>query len=153
MKRYEKRWGKQSYLATSREDIREALTILGCCFTDSLCSRVHTPIDWRCLNAELFPVVSFNLAHFPKPKLRLIEYNLNWCRHHTLHFTSYTNPKRIFTQNVRNNNEVLSYLEIPLTSMHVLRTSSPGSRPRLVSYPFKKAPLQPVRMSLITVFI
>ena len=60
---------------------------------------------------------------------------------------------RIFTQNVRNNNEVLSCLEIPLTSMHVLRTSSPGSRPRLVSYPFKKALQKPVRMSLITVFI
>ena len=32
----EKRWGKQSYLATSREDIREAYTILAYCFTGSL---------------------------------------------------------------------------------------------------------------------
>ena len=38
----EKRWGKQSYLATSREDI----TILAYCFTDSLCSREYTPIDY-----------------------------------------------------------------------------------------------------------
>ena len=33
----EKRWGKQSYLETSREDIRGAHTILTYCFTDSLC--------------------------------------------------------------------------------------------------------------------
>ena len=31
----------QSYLATSREDLREAHTILAYCFTDSLFSRVH----------------------------------------------------------------------------------------------------------------
>ena len=40
----EKRWGKQSYLATSREDIREAHTILAYCFTDSPSSlHVYTP--------------------------------------------------------------------------------------------------------------
>ena len=39
----EKRWGKQSYLATSRGDIREAYTILAYCFTD--CSlHVYTSI-------------------------------------------------------------------------------------------------------------
>ena len=38
---WEKRWGKQSYLAMSSEDIREAHTILAYCFTDSLCSRVE----------------------------------------------------------------------------------------------------------------
>ena len=39
----EKWWGKQSYLATSRGDIREAYTILAYCFTD--CSlHVYTSI-------------------------------------------------------------------------------------------------------------
>ena len=39
-----KRRGKQSYLATSIQDIKEAYTILAYCFTDSLCSlHVYTP--------------------------------------------------------------------------------------------------------------
>ena len=45
--------------------------------------------------------------------------------------------------------KVLNCLKIPLTSMYVLRTSSPGSRPRLVSYPFEEALLQPVLTSFI----
>ena len=41
----EKSWGRQSYLANSREDIREAHTILVYCFTDSLCLlHVYTSI-------------------------------------------------------------------------------------------------------------
>ena len=41
----EKRRGKQLYLETSRQDIRETHTILAYCFTDSLNARVYTPID------------------------------------------------------------------------------------------------------------
>ena len=65
----EKRWGKQSYLETSREDLREAHTILACCFTDSLCSHVYTPIDWWCLNAKFFTVVSFNFGSFSQTEI------------------------------------------------------------------------------------
>ena len=65
----EKRWGKQSYLATSRENLREAHTILACCFTDSLCSHVYTPIDQWCLNAKLFTVVSSNFGSFSQTEI------------------------------------------------------------------------------------
>ena len=67
----EKRWGKQSYLATSREDIREAHTILAYCFTDSLCSlHVYTPQSTSNVLTQsgLLSFLSI-LAHFPKPKL------------------------------------------------------------------------------------
>ena len=48
-----KRWGKQSYLATSKEDIREAHTILAYCFTDLPYSlQVYTLIHQWCLNAK-----------------------------------------------------------------------------------------------------
>ena len=39
-----KQWGKQSYLATLREDVREAHTILAYCFTDSLFSLLNRPV-------------------------------------------------------------------------------------------------------------
>ena len=60
---------------------------------------------------------------------------------------------RMFVQTIRNNNEGPKLLKIPLTSMRVLRTSPPGSRPRLVSYPLEENPLQPVLTCFITVFI
>ena len=44
----EKQWGKQSYLASSREDIIEAHTILAYFFTDSLfslCSSLQSTDD------------------------------------------------------------------------------------------------------------
>ena len=41
----EKWWGKQSYLATSRKDIREAHTIQAYCSTDSLFSREYSSIN------------------------------------------------------------------------------------------------------------
>ena len=44
----EKRLGKQSYLATSREDVREAHTILAYCFTDSLFSFLNRPVMSQC---------------------------------------------------------------------------------------------------------
>ena len=57
-------WSKQSYLATSSEDIREAHTILAFGFTDSLFSRLLSSIDQYCLNSRLFTVVSFNFGSF-----------------------------------------------------------------------------------------
>ena len=65
----EKRWGKQSYLATSRENLREAHTILACCL---LTHYAHTytrqstndVLTQSCLRSFLSI-----LAHFPKPKL------------------------------------------------------------------------------------
>ena len=64
-----KRWGKQSYLATSREDIREAHTILAYCFTDSLCSREYISIDqYDALTQNSLLSFLSILAHFPKPK-------------------------------------------------------------------------------------
>ena len=60
---------------------------------------------------------------------------------------------RMFVQTIRNNNKGPKLLKIPLTSMRVLRTSPPGSRPRLVSYPLEENPLQPVLTCFITVFI
>ena len=39
-------WGKKSYLAISREDIREAHKILASLFTNSLLSLVYSSIDW-----------------------------------------------------------------------------------------------------------
>ena len=59
----------------------------------------------------------------------------------------------MFVQTMRNNNKGPKLLKIPLTSMRVLRTSPPGSRPRLVSYPLEENPLQPVLTCFITVFI
>ena len=53
----EKQWGKHSYLATSRADIREAHTILAHRFTDSLFS-LHVYVSFLSI-----------LAHFPKSKL------------------------------------------------------------------------------------
>ena len=62
----EKRWGKQSYLATSREDMREARTIQPWCFTDSLSSLFNRPIV---LTQSSLPSFLSILAQFPKPKL------------------------------------------------------------------------------------
>ena len=62
---------KQSYLATSREDIREAHTILAYRFTDSLCSlHVFTPqsISNVLTRRGLLSFLSI-LVHFPKSKL------------------------------------------------------------------------------------
>ena len=62
---------KQSYLATSREDIRKAHTILAYCFTDSLCSlHVYTPQSTSNVLTQsgLLSFLSI-LAPFPKPKL------------------------------------------------------------------------------------
>ena len=44
------RSGKQSYLETSREDIREGHSIVVYCFTDSLFSRIYSSVDLWCLN-------------------------------------------------------------------------------------------------------
>ena len=66
---------------------------------------------------------------------RLIEYNLNWCCHHALHLKKMTFP--IFEYLLKTSGtttKILCCLKIPLTSMRVLRTSFPVSRPRLVSY-------------------
>ena len=49
----ETRWGKESYLTTSREDTREALTILASYFTDSLFSRVYSSIDLDVFKREV----------------------------------------------------------------------------------------------------
>ena len=65
----EKRWGKQSYLATSREDIREAHTILAYCFTDLCLLHVYTSIHQNCLNAKWFTVVSFNFGSFSQTEI------------------------------------------------------------------------------------
>ena len=69
----EKRWGKQWYFnsATSREDIREAHTILANCFTDSLCSlHVYTPQSTNNVSTQTGLLFFLSiLAHFPKPKL------------------------------------------------------------------------------------
>ena len=62
---------KQSYVATSREDIREAHTILVYRFTDSLCSLlVFTPqsISNVLTRSGLLSFLSI-LVHFPKSKL------------------------------------------------------------------------------------
>ena len=48
----EKWWSKQSYLATSREDVREAHTILASWFTNSLVSSVQSSNDCWCLNSK-----------------------------------------------------------------------------------------------------
>ena len=58
---------KQSYLATSREDIREAHTILAYRFTDSVCSlHVFTPqsISNVLTRSGLLSFLSI-LVHFP----------------------------------------------------------------------------------------
>ena len=63
--------GKQLYLATSREDMREAHTILESYFIDSLCSlRMYTPqsISNVLTQSGLLSFLSI-LVHFPKPKL------------------------------------------------------------------------------------
>ena len=66
----EKRWGKHSYLATSREDIREAHTVLAYSFTDLPCSlHVYTSIHQECLNAKWFTVVSFNFGSFSQTEI------------------------------------------------------------------------------------
>ena len=66
----EKRWGKQSYLATSREDIREAHTILAYCFTDSpsslhVCTPQSTTIACCCENIVPRFQTSSILPHLP----------------------------------------------------------------------------------------
>ena len=78
------------YLATSREDITEAHTILAYCFTDLLFSREYSSIN-RCLNTKWLTVASFNLAHFPKPKLSVKLNRICWWWHHTHHLN-----KKIF---------------------------------------------------------
>ena len=40
-----KGWGKQSYPATEKEDIRETHTVLAYCFSDSLSSRIYSSVD------------------------------------------------------------------------------------------------------------
>ena len=68
---------------------------------------------------------------------------------------------RKFAQNIRNYNEVLSCLKIPLTSMR-FTASSENSRPRQFFpslpippslNPLEETPLQSVLKSFITVFI
>ena len=65
----EKQWGKQSYLANSREDIREDHTILAYCVTDSLCSLQMYTIHQERLNAKWFTVISFNFGSFSQTKV------------------------------------------------------------------------------------
>ena len=168
----EKRWGKQWYFnsATSREDIREAHTILAYCFTDSLCSlHVYTPqstnnvltqtglLSFLCQFWLIFPNRNY--------RSRSIEYNFNRCWHHALHLKKKTLP--IFENLVttsRTTPKVVSCLKIPLASMCVIvRTSFPGSRPRqffptspppeLFFQSIKETLLQPVLRRFITVFL
>ena len=76
----ETRWGKESYLTTSREDIREALTILASYFTDSLFSLVYSSIDLDVFKREVIygRFLQFWLI-FPKRNYqsRSIGYNFN----------------------------------------------------------------------------
>ena len=90
----EKRRGKHSSLATSREDIREAHTILAYCFTD--------------LTRSSLPSFLSILAQFPKPKLE-VTLNRIKCQ---LMLTLYTLSGeanipclRKFAQVISNNNE------------------------------------------------
>ena len=76
----ETRWGKESYLTTSREDIREALTILASYFTDSLFSLVYSSIDLDVFKREVIYGRFFQFwLIFPKRKYqsRSIGYNFN----------------------------------------------------------------------------
>ena len=102
----EKRWSKQSYLATSREDIREAHTILAYCLL------THCAHDQWCAQSSL-------------PSFLSIEYNFNWCWHRTLHLKKKTFP--IFENLLETSGtttKVLSCLKIPLASMRVDRFAS-----------------------------
>ena len=97
-------------------------------------------------------------------KSRSTEYNFNWCRHHALHlkktiFFVFEN----FVITSRTTTTVVTSLKIPLTSMCVVvRTSSPGFRPRqffptsplpdLVFHSTDETLLHPVLKSFITVF-
>ena len=63
--------GKQLYLATSREDMREAHTILASYFIDSLCSlRMYTPQSIsNVLTQSGFTVVSLNFGSFSQTEI------------------------------------------------------------------------------------
>ena len=102
-------WGKQSHLATSREDIREAHTILASWFTNSLLPPVH----YRLLMSKLEVVKNYQSCSK--------EYNFNWCWYRTLP------PKKkrfsIFENLLKTSGtttKVLSCLKIPLTSMRFI---------------------------------
>ena len=63
------RWGKESYLTTSREDIREALTILTSYFTDSLFSRVYSSIDLDVFKREVIYGRFFQFGSFSQSEI------------------------------------------------------------------------------------
>ena len=104
--------------------MREARTIQPLCFTDSLSSLFNRPIV---LTQSSLPSFLSILAQFPKRsyKSRSIEYNFDWCWHHTLHLKKKTFP--IFENLLKTSGtttKVLSCLKIPLTSMRVDRLAS-----------------------------
>ena len=98
--------------------------ILAYCFTDSLFSRVYSSIDRSSLSSKLFTVVSFNFGpiFFSDGNYHsgTIKYNCNWCRHQTLHLRKKTFP--VFENLFKTSGaprKVLSFLKIPLISMHI----------------------------------
>ena len=115
----EKRWGKQSYLATSGEDMRSH-TILASLFTNSLLSLFD-----RSVTSKLEVVYRrFFQFWFILPnqnyQSRTKEYNFYWCWHHTLHLKQKRFP--IFENLFKTSGtttKFLSCLKIPLTSMRV----------------------------------
>ena len=138
----EKRLGEQSYLATSREDVREAHTILAYCFTDSLFSFLNRPVMSQC--KVVYRRFFRFWLNFPNRNYKQCskECHFNWLWHHTLHLKKKTFP--IFEKLLKTSGTTTSFLsclKITLTSMRVDRlqvlwTSSPGSRPlKLFSLP------------------
>ena len=117
----EKRLGKQSYLAPSREDIREAHTILAYCFTDSLFSLLNRLVMSQ---REVVYRRFFRFwLNFPNRnyRSRSVEYRFNRCWHHTFHLKKKTFP--IFKNLLKTSETATTVpgcLKIPLTSMRVV---------------------------------
>ena len=112
----EKRWGKQSYLATSREDKRSPydsgilfywVTVLTFLHSNRL---VMSQRNVVCRHFFQFWLI------FPHRNYKscLIEYNFNWCWHHTLHLKKKTFPIfKNLLKSLGTSTKVLSCLTIP----------------------------------------
>ena len=115
----------------------EAHTILASWFTNSLLSCVYSSMDWWCLNWKYFTVVSFNFCSFSQTKIiSHAQKNIISTYADMAHFlwrgTDSLSWKisSSHQEQQRSSSAAWRYRSLACVLSQVVRTSSPGSRPR-----------------------
>ena len=115
----------------------EVHTILASWFTNSLLSRVYSSMDWWCLNWKYFTVVSFNFCSFSQTKIishaqkNIISTDADMA--HFLWRRKDSLSSKICSKHQEQQRRSLGawrYRWLACVLSQVVRTSSPGSRPR-----------------------